>query len=782
MMKAKDMNLRDAVEFLRSTSDGARTEDNKGFNKYDAKFIDKLRQSGSWSMGQQEAVWDILQKYHKQFESHGIDLEEIDRPDFESQHTVSVFRTGQPLCIQFEYGCDNFSDIKQQIKNCNFDFKKQFNDGNGNVIENVWVYYKPDQDVVECVKSLKDQFDNPFDIEDGALEISEHTESKDKDNHDVSVTRQLNGGGDPLDGYYRFDIDTDADQFTEIKDTIKPYGEFNKRDQYNWWVSPDRVTDVYQDLEQYDVDWGGHDDTIEEELKKQTELANISEDDGLDVEQPDAIELDLYDFQKSTLKYVREKKKAFIAHEMGLGKSACAIASVEDLDSYPALVVMPASMKRKWYKEYDKFNSSRDCYILQGQGGDIQQGKDVYLCNYSILHHRVDELKEMDFEAIVLDEIHRIKNEDAKRTKTVKALTEKHEPEVRLGLSGTPFKNRPEELIEPLRFLGCFDSFGGWKYFVKTYCDGEYINAPWGSYWETDGASNLDELNEELRKHCMVRYTKNDVYEELPDRQRSFVPFDMDTSDYDQIEKEIIEEIKEKRQQEIQELADEVNSIEDKLKQAETEQGQQELGDEYKTAKQKLESKRKADNEVNFRKLGQLRQAVLDLKLDECIKWIKDKLNDVDKLIVFAHHVEATEEIYEQFEDKAVLVNGQSGMEPSEAEEMFQNNDDIELFVGNMDSAGEGLTLTEAENIAFIEFPWTPGMVDQCESRCFGRVNDPHGVNSYFLYVENTIEDYMLELLDEKLEWFEKAINNADTDVTLSDTAMRAEVFSKIAA
>src|SRR5690606_32384297 len=60
----------------------------------------------------------------------------------------------------------------------------------------------------------------------------------------------------------------------------------------------------------------------------------------------------LYPFQKAGVIYGVNAERTIIGDEMGLGKSCQAIATVQALRSYPALVVCPASLKLNWAKEY----------------------------------------------------------------------------------------------------------------------------------------------------------------------------------------------------------------------------------------------------------------------------------------------------------------------------------------------------------------------------------------------------------------------------------------------
>ena len=76
-----------------------------------------------------------------------------------------------------------------------------------------------------------------------------------------------------------------------------------------------------------------------------------------------------------------------------------------------------------------------------------------------------------------------------------------------------------------------------------------------------------------------------------------------------------------------------------------------------------------------------------------------------------------------------------------------------------MAAASEGLTLTAASNVVFLEQAWTPAMHAQCVARCYGRANDMHGAVAWYLLADNTIDMSINRMLQEK-----SVVVNAATD------------------
>ena len=93
----------------------------------------------------------------------------------------------------------------------------------------------------------------------------------------------------------------------------------------------------------------------------------------------------------------------------------------------------------------------------------------------------------------------------------------------------------------------------------------------------------------------------------------------------------------------------------------------------------------------------------------------------------------------------------------------FQREDGPQLIVCSMRAASQGITLTRASNVAFLELDWTPARHDQAEDRLH-RIGQDSAVTAWYLLAPDTIDETMAELLQRK-----RSLINAVTDGQVRD-------------
>jgi SWI/SNF-related matrix-associated actin-dependent regulator 1 of chromatin subfamily A len=85
----------------------------------------------------------------------------------------------------------------------------------------------------------------------------------------------------------------------------------------------------------------------------------------------------------------------------------------------------------------------------------------------------------------------------------------------------------------------------------------------------------------------------------------------------------------------------------------------------------------------------------------------------------------------------------------NKAVESFQNDPICKVFIGQIQSAGVGITLTAADTVVFVESSWVPGEVEQAVDRCH-RIGQKNNVLAQFLTVSGSIDEIMLQAIVKK--------------------------------
>lgn len=441
--------------------------------------------------------------------------------------------------------------------------------------------------------------------------------------------------------------------------------------------------------------------------------------------------LEYMPFQKAGIAYAMNHKNTLIADEMGLGKTIQAIGVINSDPSIESvLVVCPASLKLNWKKEVEKWLVRKMDVNILSKGDKVSKG--VFILNYDIIHKMVDDLPAVDL--IILDESHYIKNNKAKRTKATIAVAKKAER--RILLTGTPIKNRPIELWTQINLL-CPETFKSWWYYAKRYC-GAY-KGQWGV--ELGGATNIEELYEKLRLTCMVRRLKKDVLKELPSKVRQVIELPANGCS-SIIRKE--NQLMEARRSSLDALHVAVELAKASNDESYYEEAVRQLKEAYK---------------VSFTEMAKIRKEVAVSKIPYVINHIEDSIEDGEKIIVFAHHREVCDSIYNQFKDKAVILTGSTKNEDRQkAVDRFQSDPEVKVFVGSLHAAGTGITLTASSRVLFAELDWTPAIMQQAEDRAH-RIGQEDNVLIQYLVLEGSLDSKIANDIANKLAVIEKALD-----------------------
>jgi SNF2 family DNA or RNA helicase len=484
---------------------------------------------------------------------------------------------------------------------------------------------------------------------------------------------------------------------------------------------------------------------LRQHINKANAILEESKAVSADIEIPKPDGLEYLPYQKAGIQFGLNRLNTLFGDQMGLGKTIEAIGVCNaDENANSILIICPASLKINWQREFQKWDTkNRSVEIVNG----VFPKSQVVIVNYDILKKHRIAIREREWDILICDEVHYLKNSKALRTKEVfgcrKYQSQGHiEPisaKRKLFLTGTPILNRPIELWTLVHALDAEGIGKSWKYYVERYCDA--YQDRFG--WNTSGASNLEELQKRLRLSFMIRRLKEDVLTELPPKRRQIITFPSDSALLKVIEKE---------KQSYEELQERIQSlrVQVELAKASEQEGV------YESAVQALNG----ETQVLFSEISKLRHETAVAKIPLMIEHLKDQLESTGKIVFFAHHHDVMDAIQGEFKDISVKLSGKEDMEErQQAVDSFQNNPKIKLFIGSIKAAGVGITLTASNMVVFGELDWVPGNISQCEDRTH-RIGQKESVLIQHLVVDDSLDAKMAQTLVNKQEIIDKALDN----------------------
>lgn len=175
---------------------------------------------------------------------------------------------------------------------------------------------------------------------------------------------------------------------------------------------------------------------------------------------------------------------------------------------------------------------------------------------------------------------------------------------------------------------------------------------------------------------------------------------------------------------------------------------------------QNIENATQADNDSIRGLLATARHETAKQKIPHAIELVREAVES-HKVVVFAHHRDVQSTLREAFGDEAVGITGGDSLESrAEAVQRFQTDPAVRVFVGSIQAAGTGITLSAASHVVFVELDWSPLIVQQAEDRCH-RVGQLSSVLVQYLFFPDTIDEYLSQLLAAKQSTITAAIDEA---------------------
>lgn len=453
-----------------------------------------------------------------------------------------------------------------------------------------------------------------------------------------------------------------------------------------------------------------------------------------------------------------------LADEMGLGKTLQTISFLGYLRYVcdipgPHLIAVPKSTLDNWKREFMKWTPDVNVLVLQGDKEErhklinerlLDEDFDVCITSYEMVLREKSHLKKFAWEYIIIDEAHRIKNEESSLAQIIRVFNSRN----RLLITGTPLQNNLHELWALLNFL-LPDVFGDSEAFDQ-----------WFSGQDSDQDTVVQQLHRVLRPF-LLRRVKSDVEKSLlPKKELNlYVPMsEMQVKWYQKIlEKDI----------------DAVNG-----------------------AAGKRESKTRLLNIVmqlrkccNHPYLFEGAEPGPPYTTDEHLVFNAGKMSILDKLLARMQKQGSRVLIFSQMsrvldilEDYCVFreynycrIDGTTAHEDRIAAIDDYNKPDSDKFVFLLTTraGGLGINLTSADIVVLYDSDWNPQADLQAMDRAH-RIGQTKQVVVFRFVTENAIEEKVLERAAQKLRLDQLVIQQGRAQQQTKNAASKDELLGMI--
>ena len=498
---------------------------------------------------------------------------------------------------------------------------------------------------------------------------------------------------------------------------------------------------------------------------------------------PVAIKAELRSYQQEGVNWLNFLNKyhlhGILCDDMGLGKTLqtlCIVASdhhnraeqyaktqAPDVRRLPSLIVCPPTLSGHWQQEIKTYAPFLSCTAYVGP--PIERGKlrdrldktDIVITSYDICRNDSDLLTKLNWNYLVLDEGHLIKNPRAKVTIAVKQLTSNH----RLILSGTPIQNNVLELWSLFDFL--MPGFLGAEKvfqdrFAKPIAASRYSKS--SSKEQEAGALAIEALHKQVLPF-LLRRLKEEVLDDLP--PKILQNYYCDLSD---LQKKLFEDFTKKEGKTLAESA----SAGDKESKQHIFQALQymrklcnspalvmkEGHKQYEETQRLLAKQGTSLNDIaHAPKLTALRDLLIDCGIGTQATGeaeITTETNFVSphRALIFCQMKEMLDmvqnDVFKKLLPSVQYLRMDGSVDASKRQDIvnkFNSDPSYDCLLLTTSVGGLGLNLTGADTVIFVEHDWNPQKDLQAMDRAH-RIGQKKVVNVYRLITRGTLEEKIL--------------------------------------
>ncbi len=389
----------------------------------------------------------------------------------------------------------------------------------------------------------------------------------------------------------------------------------------------------------------------------------------------------------------------------------------KELTNMSSLIVVPKSLMFNWLEEFEKFAPQMKVKALtsfpKSDDKHIFNDTDAILITYGLMRNYINDLKEISFEYVVLDESQVIKNPTSLTYRAVIQLVAKH----RLILTGTPIENSLIDLWSQMNFINP-DLLGNLAFFKN-----EFLTA----HDKQEEEQKLQKLGKLVYPY-LLRRTKAQVEKDLPSLSIQVMMTEMSKE-----QNEFYETLRNKIRNAFFKL---IGTTESKKSGILILQGMMKL---RLAANHPL----MVDEDYTFSS-GKFENSLLIITtiIEENHKIVMFS-SFVKYLLLFASYFDKHNIIYE------MLTGKDSQTVRRDKVHRFQNSHDCKIFLISLKAGGTGLNITAAEYVLLLDPWWNPAAEQQAINRAH-RIGQQNKVIAYKLLTKGTIEEKIYDLQKRK--------------------------------
>ena len=442
-----------------------------------------------------------------------------------------------------------------------------------------------------------------------------------------------------------------------------------------------------------------------------------------------------YPYQIEAAQWAAQRRDSFIADSPGLGKTASAIRACDLVGAENILVIVPASVRFQWSREFERFSPmDRPLQVCMPSNAPNMSGVVIIFYDQAVKY--LERLMSVRWQCLVIDECHYLKGRykvgkktSGYRTKAIYGFGKRFPGLITvcdrvIRLSGTPAPNNASELYTHLKSAGLIDC-PYWD-FVFEFCEG--FDGEHGFRFTKH--KNIPKL-QAILKPFMLRRTKAEVQPNL--HEPMFETITVPRSEA-ALSPEFLA------------MIPQLDQVDEEL-QAALSSGSDQLAI--------LESM--ASN------LATLRRYTVMAKLPAIVEQIEDDLttSGIQKLVVFAIHKVCIRWLAEKLKafHPVVLSGDTPGYLRQRHIDKFQADPTARLFLGNIAAAGTGVDGLQnvCDEAIFCEQDWVPSQNAQAIMRLC-RIGQKNPVRARIFSLYNSVDEHVQDVLTKKMRELAKIL------------------------